>query len=194
MTMRRWLAGTAAVTAVLAVVVACKRPQVPATSTHPAAPVAAVQTAPAPAPRVDVDFVTGVASTDLFEVQAAKIAEARSANPQVKAFAREMIKAHTATTQALTGVLKAENSTIATPTALDGAHTAALAALNTMAGRSFDRMYVGLQVRAHLDAINVFQGYLKAGGDPQIKAFARKTLPAVQHHLDMANRIQATIM
>jgi putative membrane protein len=209
MRIRRSLTVTIAVTASLAFVFACKKPDTQKTAEQaPAQTPMGAATAPAQAaatqalgpdaagngPSIDVDFVTAAATTDMFEVQAAKVADARSTNPDVKAFAREMIKAHTATTHALTGILKAENSKITPPAALDGMHKSELENLDKATGRSFDRMYIGQQVKAHSDASAVFAGYIKAGGDPKIEAFAKKTLPTIEHHLEMANKVQATIM
>ena len=39
---------------------------------------------------------------------------------------------------------------------------------------------------AHKDATSLFERYAKGGDDPKLKDWAGKTLPALQHHLEMA--------
>jgi putative membrane protein len=46
--------------------------------------------------------------------------------------------------------------------------------------------YDPMQVSAHKDATSLFERYAKGGDDPKLKDWAGKTLPALQHHLEMA--------
>jgi putative membrane protein len=43
-----------------------------------------------------------------------------------------------------------------------------------------------MQISAHKDAVSLFERYAKGGDNPELKEWAGKTLPALQHHLDMA--------
>ena len=43
-----------------------------------------------------------------------------------------------------------------------------------------------MQVSAHKDAVSLFERYSKGGDNPKLKDWAGKTLPTLQHHLDMA--------
>ena len=43
-----------------------------------------------------------------------------------------------------------------------------------------------MQVSAHKDAVSLFERYAKGGENSKLKGWAGKTLPALQHHLDMA--------
>jgi putative membrane protein len=43
-----------------------------------------------------------------------------------------------------------------------------------------------MQVSAHKNAVSLFERYSKSGDNPKLKDWAGKTLPALQHHLDMA--------
>jgi putative membrane protein len=43
-----------------------------------------------------------------------------------------------------------------------------------------------MQVSAHEDAVSLFERYAKSGDSLKLKDWAGKTLPALQHHLDMA--------
>jgi putative membrane protein len=43
-----------------------------------------------------------------------------------------------------------------------------------------------MQVSAHRDAVSLFERYAKGGDNADLKDWAGKTLPALQHHLEMA--------
>jgi putative membrane protein len=61
-------------------------------------------------------------------------------------------------------------------------------------GPSFDKMYASqIDVSAHEDAVKLFQTAATNAKDPEIKAFAAKTAPALQHHLEMAKTLQQTV-
>ena len=52
--------------------------------------------------------------------------------------------------------------------------------------RDFAGQYDPMQVSAHKDAVSLFERYGKGGEGPKLKDWAGKTLPALQHHLEMA--------
>jgi putative membrane protein len=43
-----------------------------------------------------------------------------------------------------------------------------------------------MQVSAHKDAVSLFERYAKGGDNAKLKDWAGKTLPALRHHLQMA--------
>jgi putative membrane protein len=49
-----------------------------------------------------------------------------------------------------------------------------------------------MQVSAHKDAVSLFERYAKGGDDAKLKDWAGKTLPALQHHLEMAQEMNNT--
>ena len=133
-----------------------------------------------------VDFVPKAAASDMFEVAAAKIAQKRSTNADVKKFAGEMITAHTASTAALKKAIADSGQTITPPAALPSDLQGKLDDLNKADAKDFDKKYVDGQVDAHQSALNLMQRYAEDGDVPAIKAFAATTAPTVQKHFDMA--------
>ena len=66
--------------------------------------------------------------------------------------------------------------------------------LGRLEGQQFDKEYAAsIGVAAHKEAVKLFTDASQKAGDPDIKAFAAKTLPTLQHHLDMANALQAAL-
>jgi putative membrane protein len=46
-----------------------------------------------------------------------------------------------------------------------------------------------MQVSAHKDAVSLFERYAKGGDNAKLKDWAGKTLPHLQHHLEMAQSL-----
>jgi putative membrane protein len=133
-------------------------------------------------------FVNAAAISDMYEVTAARIAIDRSDNADIKAFARKMIEAHTATTKKLKGLLPA---TIVAPSSVDSRRQGMLDDLRGAKTGDFDHRYATQQVAAHKEADILMRGYAKDGDNAAIKAFAGETDKAVKMHLSMAQDLAA---
>ena len=129
------------------------------------------------------DFVQEAAISDMFEIESSKMASAKLAGPE-KEFADKMVADHKKTTAELTGEAKADNIPI--PPAMDSSHQKMLDKLNSLNGDDFRKQYFSDQVSAHKDAVSLFKRYSNGGDNLKLKNWATTTLPALQHHLDMA--------
>ena len=139
------------------------------------------QLAPTPAAP---DFVNKVAISDMFEIQASRLAQRRAGNAQIRTFAQSMIHDHTASTAALRTAIHGQSG-LTLPTALDDDHQHMLDDLTNASAADFDQKYVDQQTHAHSDALNLLQDYGQRGDTDALKTFANATAPIVQHHLDM---------
>lgn len=138
------------------------------------------------------DFVAKAGASDMFEVEAAKLAETRSKSPEVKKFAADMVLAHTKSTAALKkAIADSGQTTLAPPAALPKDLQDKLTDLGK--ADNFDKAYMDNQVDAHQAALDVMQRYAQDGDVPAIKAFAAATAPVVQQHLDMARKIRDAV-
>jgi putative membrane protein len=131
-------------------------------------------------------FVTAAAISDMYEVEAGKIAEQRSSNPEVKAFAEKMVQAHTETTAKLKSILAGMKNAPAAPAHLDNRRQGLIDNLRGASAADFDARYMSQQVDAHKEALSLMKGYAKDGDNPAVKRFAADTAPKVQDHLNMA--------
>ncbi len=129
------------------------------------------------------DFVTEVAQSDMFELASSKMGVDKSDGP-IKAFASQMITDHTKTTEQLKSAAKADDLSV--PSALSSTNQDKLDKLAKLNGGDFAKEYMDYQVSAHKDAVSLFQRYGKGGDNAKLKSWAVETLPALQHHLDMA--------
>lgn len=57
------------------------------------------------------------------------------------------------------------------------------------AGAQFDQLYARQQVMSHRQAVGAFTAYSQTGSDPSVRQFAAQTLPTLQGHLAMAERL-----
>lgn len=135
------------------------------------------------APKTE-DFIKEAAMSDMLEIDAARIAEQKG-NATEKTFAGQMITDHTKTSTELKGMVSGDMKA-AIPASLDDSSQKKLDKLKNTKPDDFASEYDPMQVSAHKDAVSLFERYAKGGDDPKLKDWAGKTLPALQHHLEMA--------
>jgi putative membrane protein len=135
------------------------------------------------------DFVQKASMSDLYEVQAGKLAAEKGQSDAVKQFGMQMVDAHTKTTEELTGIVKTKNIKVDLPTKLDAKHQKLIDDLKSTAVEGFDKTYAKQQVDGHQEAVNLFKKYAAKGDDADVKQFAEKTLSTIEHHLDEAKKL-----
>jgi putative membrane protein len=132
----------------------------------------------------DVDFMNKAAQANLAEMETGKLAQDRATRADIKQFGQKMQQAHGKTLQELQTLAKNKNVTL--PEAPDEAHQALAKQLAAAPGTDFDKAYLAHAGLAdHKAAKMLFEKGAKSK-DPELSAFAKKALPDIQHHLDMA--------
>jgi putative membrane protein len=138
----------------------------------------------------DAAFLKDAAESGMYEVEGSKIALQKSTNPQVKAFAQQMIDDHTKANQDVAAL--ASQKGVKLPDSPSVAQKAKLTTLEHWTQDGFDNHYAdGVGVSAHKDAVKSFSKASTDAKDADVKALASKTLPTLQHHLDMAEKLSA---
>lgn len=131
------------------------------------------------------DFVKEASMSDIFEIESSKLA-LQKGSAATKAFAQQMIDAHEKTTSELKGLIDGGKVTAPAATGMSDAQKRSFDALKDLSGKEFDDAYQDDQEDAHEDAVDVFKRYASEGDNADLKAWAAKTLPALEHHLKMA--------
>jgi putative membrane protein len=135
----------------------------------------------------DRAFLEKAAQANLAEIATGRLAAQRSGNPEIQAFGDRMQQDHGKVLQELQGLAAAKGVTL--PAAPDEARQATAFKLSRASGREFDLMYVkGPGVADHKAALALFEAGAKSQ-DPEIAALAKKTLPDIRHHLQMAQQL-----
>lgn len=155
------------------------------------ASVALAQTPPAAtgAPSAE-DFVNKVAISDMFEIQSSQAALAKQPDADTKPFAEKMVKDHQKTSSELQALVGQGMVKLTLPKAMDAEHQKMLNELTAKNGKDFDQSYDQIQVKAHRDAVALFESYAKGGNDAELKSWALKTLPNLKEHLAMAEKLK----
>lgn len=139
-------------------------------------------------------FISKAAATDAFERDAGNLAQKRGQNAEVRDFGSMMVKAHTDTTDKLVAVL--DKDRLPKPSKMpnpDPNQAKQLTDLVNAPKGQFDRAYMHSQVVAHQQALALMQEYAASGDNPDLKKLAADTEPVVQHHLDMAQKLEAQL-
>ena len=132
------------------------------------------------------DFVKEAVAIDMFEIQSSQLAVAKTQG-DVLTFANQLLADHAKTSSELQQL--AQDAKIALPRTMSSSQQNMLDKLRTLSGKDFAHRYVDDQVRAHKQAVSLFQRYGKSGDNDQLKAWANKTLPTLQQHFDMAQNL-----
>jgi putative membrane protein len=136
----------------------------------------------------DRKAITDMAMSNMAEVEMGKLAQSKSQNAEVKAFAQKMVDDHG---KALTEVQTlAQSKSVTLPTELDAKHKAMSAKLEKLSGDAFDKAYVKQGgVGAHKETLAKLQKASKGAKDADVKGQVDKTIPVVQEHLKHAEQL-----
>lgn len=133
------------------------------------------------------DFATQAAVANMFGAQSATLALHKTSAPEIKNFAHRLADEHGRTGSSLRQIV-ARRSDIALPERPDARHLDTLRDLSAKQGADFDKAYVDAQRAAQQETIALVSAYAQSGSDPELRAFAEKTLPTLQ---DLERRAQA---
>jgi putative membrane protein len=136
------------------------------------------------------DFVNKVAISDMFEIQSSQLALSKEPDSDTKPFAQRMVADHQKTSSELKSLVEGRKVKATLPTAMDSDHQGMFDQLKVKSGKDFDQSYDQIQVKAHQDAVALFEWCAKAGNDAELKTWAAKTLPHLKQHLTMAQKLK----
>jgi putative membrane protein len=140
----------------------------------------------------DAAFVQKAARAGLAEVAAGQLASSKGNAATVREFGAQMVTDHTRANDELQQI--AGEKGIAVPSEPDAEHVTMKARLESLSGAEFDRTYVQESgIRDHKAAIELFTDQATNGSDPELKAFAQKTLPTIEHHYSKAQELAESL-
>jgi putative membrane protein len=133
-------------------------------------------------------FVTKAIQNGMTEVELGKLTQSRATDPAVKKFGAEMVKDHEKANAELSSIAKSKGLEV--PTQLDGEHATVMHRMSAKPASEFDSEYGKQMLEAHEAAITLFSD-AAALRDKELVAFAKKTLPTLKHHQQMAGMLPA---
>jgi len=136
----------------------------------------------------DAAFMKDAAHAGAAEIEASKLATTKAKNADVKSFADTMIADHTKVADELKALAASKN--VKLPDGPSVKQKAELKLIDAGDNDKFDERYAkSFGVKAHQDTIKLFEDAAKNAKDPEVKAWAEKTLPGLRHHLEMAQAL-----
>lgn len=134
----------------------------------------------------DATFVHSAAQGGMAEVAAGTLAEQRSTNTGVKAFAMKMVSDHTKANAKLAAISKSKD--VMLPATVGPQNMKMKAALEGLHGTAFDTSYMQGQKAGHTQMEALMKSEIANGKDADLVAFAKMTLPTVEAHLALAEK------
>jgi len=137
--------------------------------------------------KADQKFMQDAAAGGMFEVEAGKLAQSKGQSDGVKAFGGMLEKDHSAANDELKALAGKKGVTL--PTALPKDMQKQLDKLGK--AKDFDKEFVkDVGLKDHKKDISKFEKASKSAKDADVKAFAAKTLPTLQHHHQEAETLE----
>jgi putative membrane protein len=139
----------------------------------------------------DYKFLTDAARGGLEEVQLGQLARDRGASQGVRDFGEHMVKDHSKANDELKQIAMQKGAT--QPMRLSHSEQSKLDHLQNLNGVDFDKTYTKDMVKDHKKDVKEFQKAAKGLDDPDLRAFAQKTLPILEQHLQMAESLEPSV-
>jgi len=129
------------------------------------------------------------AAGGLAEVRLGTLAQERAVDTDVKQFGRRMVDDHTKANDELKSLASQKKVTL--PKDIDAKHKVTYDRLSKLSGKAFDRAYMDAMLKDHREDVAEFQKAARSS-DPDVQAFASKTLPTLEQHLSAAEQMAST--
>ncbi|MGA8810858.1 MAG: DUF4142 domain-containing protein [Thermoanaerobaculia bacterium] len=139
----------------------------------------------------DKEFVMKAAQGGMAEVMLGQMASSKGTSPDVKNFGNRMVTDHGKANDELKQL--AQNKGMALPADVDDESKKMSDKLSALSGKDFDKAYIDGMVDDHEKDVKEFEKASKDAKDPDLKAWATKTLPTLQDHLKMAKEAKAKL-
>jgi putative membrane protein len=138
----------------------------------------------------DRKFLEKVAKLGQEELALSRVAADRATNPQVRAFAADMVREHTSANSEITALAQRKGVALAADGAQDRQKTESKWTDKPVGG--FDEDYVDAAISNHKKTIDELEDAVDSK-DPEIAALANKLLPTVRAHLAHAQNLQKSL-
>ena len=151
---------------------------------------------PAPAPTTaknPSDFMQDAAKGGIAEVQMGQLAMKNGGSADVKKYGQMLVTDHKKANDELAALAKKKGIVIEAKDVKNKDASNDEQDMAKLKGADFDKEFIDHAVKDHEKDVDEFQKQADKSDDADLKAFAAKTLPTLQKHLDQAKSIQAKL-
>lgn len=139
----------------------------------------------------DKSFLQNAYEDGLAEINMGELGQSKSANPDVKAFAEQMVNDHSKANATLKTLADTKNVSLSSSPSMVAQGKAKL--IEARSGADFDKAFAQGMVTDHQKAVAAFEKAASDAKDPDVKNFASQTLATLKHHLSMAEELQRKV-
>lgn len=141
---------------------------------------------------VDSTFMVKAALSNITEVDFGGIAATKGTDSLVRAFGQMMVTEHTTAQDELEQIADEYDMTL--PDTLDMQHRQIREQLMALTGYQFDSLYITTQVMDHTMTLENFETERTNGDEDNVRAYADKYQPHIEHHLELADSIHMVVV
>jgi putative membrane protein len=141
----------------------------------------------------NAEFAKKAGAAGLAEVHMGKLGGQKASNAEVKAFAEKMVADHSKANKELAALAKSKGLEV--PAEPDLMHKGMMEKFeHQKADADFNHDYMQQMVRDHEKAVELFKSAAAEDElDPEVRAWAKKTLPTLQGHLKDAQTLEGKL-
>ena len=140
----------------------------------------------------DRKFLDKAAMGGLAEVKLGQLAVDKGESPTVKEFGKRMVDDHGKANDELKEIASKKNMPM--PTSMSPQQQATYDKLSKLSGAQFDKAYMDAMVKDHDKDVKEFKKETADGGlDPDLKAWAQKTLNVIEEHDHIAHQDKSAL-
>ena len=136
----------------------------------------------------DEKFVKEAGASGTAEVKVATLGTQKAERTDVKDFATMLVADHTKVNEELAALAKSKGVELSA--VIDPKSAGVFGDLEKESGKGFDKAFLSHLKSSHKSSIANFEDASKDAADPEVKAWAGKTLPALKSHLDKIIELQ----
>jgi|ERR1043166_3105748 putative membrane protein len=132
----------------------------------------------------DYKFLSEASQGGQMEVQLGELAKQNGGGQAVRDFGERMVNDHKKANDELKQLAASKQAT--PETTITSKEDSRMNRLQKLSGVDFDKAYLSDMIKDHKKDLKEFEEASKNAADPELRAFAEKTLPTIQQHLQTA--------
>ena len=175
----------------------CAKKSEETTTSSTTTPVESTTTTPPSTTPSDAEIAATVVAANDTDIKNGQLALSKTANAGVKAFAKEMVAAHTQLNQQGSALLTKLNVTPAdnpTSTSIRTGGDTTRETLKGLSGDAFDKAYINAEVDLHQAVLDQLDNTLiPSAQNAELKDLLQKARPTIAAHLDHAKSLKSKL-
>ena len=137
------------------------------------------------------NFLADAIRSNVAEAKLGQLAAERAQSLQVRQYGEMLRKDHTQSLQKASSL--AGQIDVPAASELSARQQKQFESLQKLSGEEFDTTFLSQMVRDHQENIAKFSAQAQNGSNPEVRAFAKETLPTLQKHLEKAEGLMSKV-